>query len=264
MSIIIDINSIENLVTSTLGTGAQATLSNLVKHHAGQKIDSVSCPKEAFVFYYQDGSSVEVGSAELYLKFSSKSNNAIDNSKLFGYGEITKSLKFASFAVRDGVQNTPVIKKLVEAVSLADILARDIMGMFSRLSREIVEIGQLASQPTMITENYLPLAITGKLKEIGGYPVTKDDLTNFTTAQNIEKYQEKVEQIVASMSISKHIVSYQLEDGIAYFKVSNYDSSALDVINNRLVSFKLPVLQDYRITPADRTDSAVLKVDIKL
>ena len=264
MSVIIDINNIENLVTSTMGTGAQATLSNLIKHHSGQKISSVYCPKETFVFYYQDGTSVEVSSAEIYLKFSSKSNNALDKSKLFGFGEITKSLKFASFAARDGVQNTPVIKKLVEAVSLADILARDIMGMFSRLSRELVEIGQLASQPTMITENYLPLAIKGKLKEIGGYPIQSEDIVNFTMAYNIEKYAEKIEQIVSSLSVSKHLVSYQLESGIAYFKVSNYDETTLETINNRLVSFKMPILHDVRITPADRTDPAVLKVDIKL
>lgn len=261
---IIDINNIQTVVTGVIGAGAQTTLNNLQKHHLGQGIASVSCPEETFVFYYQDGSTVEVSSAEIYLKFSSKSNSAIDNSRTFGYGEITKSLKFASFAVRVNAQNIPAVKKIVEAVSLADILARDIMAMFRRISDEIVAVGQVASQPTMIHDNYLPLAVTGKLKEIGGYPVTKDDLTNFTTAQNIEKYQEKIEQIVASMSISKHIVSYQLEDGIAYFKVSNYDEDVLDTINNRLVSFKLPVLKDCRITPADRTDSAVLKVDIKL
>ena len=261
---IIDINNIQTVVTGVIGAGAQTTLNNLQKHHLGQGIASVSCPEETFVFYYQDGSTVEVSSAEIYLKFSSKSNSAIDNSRTFGYGEITKSLKFASFAVRADVQNAPIIKKVIEAISLADILARDIAQVFKRISIEILEIGQVASQPTMINDNYLPLAIAGELKEIGGYPVTKDDLTKFTAAQNIERYKEKIEQIVASLTVSKHLVSYQLEDGIAYFKVNNYDEDVLDTINNRLVSFKLPVLKDCRITPADRTDSAVLKVDIKL
>ena len=264
MSIIIDINNIQSLVTGVIGAGAQTTLNNLQKHHLGQGIASVSCPEETFVFYYQDGSSVEVGSAELYLKFSSKSNSAIDNSKLFGFGEITKSLKFATFAARTDMQSIPAVKKIVEAVSLADILARDIMAMFRRISDEIVAVGQVASQPTMVQDNYLPLAVTGKLKELGGYPVTKEDLSTFNQALEIEKHQEKIDQIISCLEVSKHVISYQLDVGVAYFKVSNYDESALDVINNRLVSFKLPVLQDVRITPADRTDPAVLKVDIKL